>query len=454
MSPRRLSLAGMLTSGLLLTWLWSSAMAQETVMWDAKNYDALVAADSPDTIPPGTKITMQNWEKYKNFMPVGLQQLWARKFFWKLPTEAEIDVGPAHSYPLPKKYQQDTEKYSSQVKLSPTGDGGYNLDNYVAGAPFPNPSGDTAGVQVLYDEYYAYIPRLITTYAQLGLTMDRFGNKVNNEVREVNFKVKHLSDVGKPVDIPGTGDMFITQNNIIWTPEQSKYINALQVFYNDPAKLPETFVFVPALRRSLRTSTAARCSPLLGSDYTEDDERSMNLQPPIFQAKFLGYKKILILADPAPAYADQNARHGKPTAYYWPLLFPKPAAGAWELRTMALLDVRRLPAHASGYCYGSRMAYIDKETWQPVWMDLYDASLKMWKIGPSIYRPMPLPGTNGDVATGGGGPGDGEYTYWDVQSDHITFDIQSGAQINEDAPKTYDDFARWGTPAGMQQVMQ
>jgi hypothetical protein len=444
----------MATGLLLLAWSWPPAIAEEAVMWNAGAYNDLVSADSADTIPPGTKITMQNWQKYKNFMPVGLQQLWAGKFFWKLPPNAEIDVGPSHSIPLPKKYQQDTEKYSGQVKLVPNHDGGFVLENYVAGVPFPDPKGPEVGIQILYDEYYAYIPYLITTYAHLGFTMDRFMNKVSNEVREVNFKVKHLSDPGKPVNMPNSADMFITQNNIIWLPEQSKYINALQVFYDDPGKLPETYVFVPALRRSLRTSTAARCSPLVGSDYTEDDERSMNLQPPIFQAKFMGYKKLLILANPTPAYADTNAKSGHPTAYYWPSSFPNPKAGAWELRKMALLDIRRLPSKSAGYCYGVRMAYIDAQNWQPVFMDLYDVSLKMWKIGPSVYRPMPLPGTDGDVATGAGGPGDGVYTFWDVQNDHITFDPQSGGQINSDAPKIYDDFARWGTPAGMLQVMQ
>jgi hypothetical protein len=440
--------------GLLLLMSWSSLARAQAVLWDNGMYESLASADSPDSIPVGTKITMQNWQQYKKFMPVGLQQLWAQKFYWKLPDDAEIDVGPTVSIPLPKKCQQDTEKFSAQAKLVENGDGGYNLRGYVAGLPFPDPKGSQAGTQILYNEYYAYIPYLITTYAKLGLTMDRFGNKVNNEVREVNYKVKHLSDVGKPTDIPGTADLFITQNNIIWTPEQSKYVNALQIFYDDPGKLPETFVFVPALRRSLRTSSAARCSPLLGSDYTEDDERSMNLQPPIFQSRFVGYKKLLILAHPLPAYVDENARYGRPTAYYMPLLFPKPAAGAWELRTMAVLDIRRLPSKAAGYCYGSRMAYIDKETWQPVWMDLYDQNLKLWKIGPSVYHPMPLPGTGGDVATGAGGPGDGEYTFWDLQNGHITFDIQGGGQINEDAPRTYDDFAHWGTPAGMLQVMQ
>jgi hypothetical protein len=217
------------------------------------------------------------------------------------------------------------------------------------------------------------------------------------------------------------------------------------MFHDDPAQLPDSYVFVPSLRRSIRLTTAARCSPLVGSDYTQDDERSMNLQPPIFQSRFLGYKKVLV-GYPLDGFTDINN-------YYKPLYFPSDRAVVWQLRTVSVLDLRRVPSMAGGYCYGTRMAFIDKETWQPIWMDLYDSSLHLWKTGPSIYKPMPLPGTNGDVATGAGGPGDGEYTFWDVQNNHMTLDLQSDGKINQDA-KSFDDFDRWGTAAGMQQVMQ
>ncbi len=429
-----------------LIWLCCAGIAAAQVPWSEESYDALVSGDSSETIPPGTKINSQNWQQYKNFMPAGLQQLFAGKLSWSLPPETVVEVEPTTPTPLPRKYQEDTEKYASQVSLVQNSDGGYAIKGYVAGVPFPKPSGAAAGVEVLYNEYYAYIPYLITTYSHLGFSMDRYANKYQTEVREVNFKLKHLSDPGKPTNIADTGDLFLTQNNVIWEPEQSKYVNALQVFHDNPGDLPESYVFVPSLRRSIRLTTAARCSPLVGSDYTQDDERSMNLQPPIFQSKFLGYKKILV-GYPEPGYV-------KTANYYKPLYFPTPDAVKWQVRTVALLDLRRLPSKEAGYCYGSRMAFIDKETWQPIWMDLYDVGLKLWKIGPSVYRPMPLPGTNGDVSTGAGGPGDGIYTFWDVQNNHLTLDIQDGGLINSDAPKSFDDFTRWGTPAGMQQVMQ
>jgi Protein of unknown function (DUF1329) len=436
-----------LAAAAILVWLCCPAVAtaQVEVGWSQQNYNSLVSADSSRTIAPGTRITAQNWRPYEDFMPVGMRELWAGKFHFRLPANAVMLVRATTSTPLPTQYREDTEKYSGQVQLVPNNIGGYDITGYVAGAPFPNPSGPLAGVQIMYNEYYAYIPYLITTYSHLGFTMDEFGDKYVSDVREVNFKLKHLSDPGKPVNVPDLGNAFLTQNNIIMEPEQSKYVNSLQIFDNNPGDLPQSYVFLPSLRRSIRLSTAARCSPLVGSDYTQDDERSMNLQPPIFQARFLGYKKILV-GYPVAGYTNKNN-------YYKPLYFPGPKAVVWELRPVAVLDIRRVPSMSAGYCYGSRMAYIDKQTWQPIWMDLYDSGLKLWKIGPSIYRPMPIPGTDGQVATGAGGPGDGIYTFWDIQNNHLTLDIQSGGLINQNAA-AYDNYVRWGTPGGMDQVMQ
>jgi len=448
MKRGKLLVVGVLAGALLMIAMLSSAMAQVVqVPWDSKNYDQLAPADSPETVPPGTHITMQNWQQYKKFMPFGMWVLWGGQQFYKMPAEGEMVVVANKHIALPKKYLQDTEKYSSQVSLYPNSFGGLSPKGYVAGSPFPDPSGPNAGIEIVYNEYYAYVPYVITTYANHGFSMDQFGNKSVSEVREVNFKIKHLSDPGKPVNVPGYGDVFLTYNNIVMVPEQSKYTNDLVIFYDDPATLGETFVFVPSLRRSIRLSSAARCSPLVGSDYTADDERSMSIQPPLFQAKFVGYKKILVMYPVVPGFHDFNN-------YYKPSWFATPRAGVWMPRTVALVDIRRTEKTAAGYCYGSRMAYIDKETWQPIWMDLYDANLKLWKTGPSMYEPMPLPNTDGDVSTGGGGPGDGMYTFFDIQNHHITFDIQFGALINENCPAIYQDFNRWGTPAGMLQVMQ
>jgi hypothetical protein len=46
-------------------------------------------------IPVGTKITMQNWQQYKQFMPDGMVALFGGNYFWKMSPDVEMDVGPA-----------------------------------------------------------------------------------------------------------------------------------------------------------------------------------------------------------------------------------------------------------------------------------------------------------------------------------------------------------------------
>jgi hypothetical protein len=43
-----------------------------------------------------------------------------------------------------------------------------------------------------------------------------------------------------------------------------------------------------------------------------------------------------------------------------------------------------------GYCYGHKVMFVDKETWNETWIDNYDAQGKYWK-GEMIYiKPHPL----------------------------------------------------------------
>ena len=67
---------------------------------------ALAAHQDRGGIPPGSRITMQNWQQYQQYMPLGMIALFKGSYFWKMPRDVEIDVGPTVSYPLPKTYAQ------------------------------------------------------------------------------------------------------------------------------------------------------------------------------------------------------------------------------------------------------------------------------------------------------------------------------------------------------------
>jgi len=439
---------------LLLASLMIGGRARAEQMFNEATYTSM--AGPTESIPAGTKITIQNWQQYRRFMSMGLQAIMSQQYFWKVPASAVIEVGPTIKIGLPKKYRDDTEKYHNQVKLVPEGEG-YSISGYVAGLPFPDidAKDPLAGIKLIYNNYYNYIPYRVFSEAgpkngQGWTSVDRYSNKTYSYVYEIYFKLKHISDPGMGVNAPDQqGDIFLSQNNVVWQPEQSKYTNDLLIFYDDPARSPEVYVFVPALRRSLRLSSAARCAPLLGSDYVADDSREgLNIQPPIFQGKFLGLKRVLQIAHADPAgYKDYSN-------YFSPISFPKPAVGKWELRDAYVVDIQRIPSLQRGYCYAHRVVFLDKETFEPIDIDLYDSSAKLWKGILNIYFPTPLPGSPGDYVTALGGPGNICSSLWDIQNNHITLAIMYNTKINSEVPHQYWDSYRWGTPAGMSQVMQ
>src|SRR5690242_8719165 len=94
------------------------------------------AGENAATIPPGTTITMKNWQQYKAFMPDGMIALFDGSVTWKMPPDVEIDVGPTTLHPLPKPFWDAVEKYSTQTRFLKLPNGAYKLENYVSGVPF------------------------------------------------------------------------------------------------------------------------------------------------------------------------------------------------------------------------------------------------------------------------------------------------------------------------------
>ena len=100
---------------LALLFAWPSISLAQV---DRSEMDQWLAASAKQgDIPVGTKITMSNWQQYQQFMPFGMVQLFEGKYQWKMPTDVEMDVGPAHQGGnLPKTWVDATEKYGSQTE--------------------------------------------------------------------------------------------------------------------------------------------------------------------------------------------------------------------------------------------------------------------------------------------------------------------------------------------------
>lgn len=409
------------------------------------------------TLAPGTKITMANWQEYKQFLPLSMIALFQGKYFWKMPADVEIDIGPSVHGLLPKTFLAATEKYSAQTKLVQLPNGHYEMQNYHGGVPFPNPSttDPEMGTKLLVNLFYAYVPAIYLNATNNTGSLwfqDRFGNISAQTIDVVYRQSGWNTDPGFPPDFNYAPGTWYTEWSMVETPEQSKYTALLSLFYKDEQSnpFPDTYVFVPALRRSLRLSVSARCAPIYGSDWTNDDAKTIGFNggTSLFHGTMLGERKIINLNDYNQEYSQF------PKNWDMPLGFPKPSWGKWQERDVYVTDIRRIPQEAAGYCYGSRMLYIDKETYYTDWSDLYDSNLKLWKAQFWGARIRPVPGV-GRVITNSVGA-----VTWDLQNAHASYWSSAGNPsgtdpiFNTDVPKEYQDGVKYGSPSGLMLIMR
>jgi len=119
-----------------------------------------------------------------------------------------------------------------------------------------------------------------------------------------------------------------------------------------------------------------------------------------------------------------------------------------------VIDVRRLPAHRRGYCYGKRIMYIDKQFYGLLWEDLYDVRMRPWKF--VFDQPIVI-----DVP--GAGPQNSSGAHishiWDVQNKHATFSGPADGHgydvlINSEVPQQWRSISKYTTPGGLGSIMR
>ena len=405
------------------------------------------------SIPVGTKITAANWKQYQAFMPDGMIALFSGAYGLKMPTDVEIDVGQSIHILAPGTFRQASEKYSGRVRVVHLPNGRNDIANYVAGEPFPVPQGPDKGYEILADLWYTYSPHLAVGMPGGGpwnVTMlDRFGNATNASWAFVYRQLAFNTDPGVPRTDPNSPGAFYTQWLMTEEPEQAKYMTDLDILPQNPQQSELNYIFLPALRHPMNISVSSRCAPLLGTDWTHDDQKpGFNGGLANFDADYLKTMKVLALVNLSGAVADF------PREYDMPLGFARPSWGNWSLRDSWVINIHRIPSETAGYCYAKRIEYIDRETARSLWEDLYDSNRQLWKVTMSAYYPRTVPGTNGETIYGRFAA-----ATWDLQNQHATIGNstdQNGRLImfNTEVPGAFDNVAEYSTPGGLMQIMR
>jgi Protein of unknown function (DUF1329) len=438
---------------LILAWTLPVA-AQAQFMFDPANYTGLTDASSAETITPGTQITSRNWWKYRNFMPMAFVAAYSQRYGFKIGFDPKytINVAPTTSVPMFRRLRENTEKYSSQTRLRRTASGGYTIEGYVAGVPFPKPSGPLMGYQLLYDVWTNYFPS-ISYFDGSYLAIDRYRNSSYEQVDLDQWRLSHNSDDSFPTN-PAYGQGLIQATRIlINSPEQERYTAQLALMPEDPEKVQEIYIFVPALRRSIRMSSAARCTPLLGSDFNQDDSNDgMFFQPPNFKATLLGIKKVLAIV-----HGDLNHWYGGDLPGGERLFdreglpgWPSPTVGKWEVRDFYILDLTPLPI-INGYCYGHKVIFIDAETFVQFYLDDYDVKGRLDKGQLIWHTPIKVNDHESYIIRGH----DPE-TMIDWQNIHATMSLLNGApEVNKQNHREVSNQPEiYAFPSGLANIMK
>jgi hypothetical protein len=411
---------------------------------------AAKAADE-SSIPPGTIITLANWRQYKQFMPQGMQVLFEGRYFWKMPADFRMEVGASHNYPLPEEYVRNTQKYSHLVRIKETPGGGHTITGYVAGSPFPNPSEPQKGYKILVDFWYRSIPYLYCGTDDYQYLINSAHQVTSARYEDVFRRLSHISDSTQPITDPRAQGIDYSQFSMVLAPEQQRYTAFLTIYYIDPAKAEDVYIFVPQLRRVLRGSTNSRCAPVAGSDFTPDDFTGFSGGIARFQAEYLRDQRILTLTNSDPH------RYGQ-LANYYPLYFPKPEVGKWETRDTYVIDTRRISSQKSGYCYGKQIMYVDKSTFVIFWKDIYDPHMKLFKLQMANRFATPVPREGLQLSNG-----NAIEIMWNLDTAHMSAFMTAGPDgrgqfSNEECRNldgvNYDDIARYSMPSGLTQVMR
>jgi hypothetical protein len=401
-----------------------------------------------ETIPPGTIITMANWQHYRAFMPDGMAALFEGKYFWKMPSDVRIEIGPTVLHPLPANYLAATEKYAPMVRVVELPDGGLTLENYRGGIPFPNPAEPHKGWKTLANVWYRYIPHLsIDTYGS-GCAIDATLNYNCQYYSAVKRQLAYNTDANAPAEPPGPNAKYFTEWFMTLEPEQEKYTAYLTVNYADPARPEDEYAFLPALRRYQPISSAARCSESGGMDATfEDFHNGFDSNLTELNVQYIDHRRIIALVNPHPPTA------AFPADVDMPLGWPTPKWGTWQVRDVDVLGIRKIPAKVAGYCYGRRVVYADRSFASLLWEEMDNMRMQPWKILAIFPLQVEVPqvGVINTAAL------DVE-VFWDIQRKHLSYSSEPANgrpyYINEQAPAEYRDDARYTTPAGLNLIMR
>ena len=293
----------------------------------------------------------------------------------------EFEIVPTRQYYYALPVTEATERNRGKARLD---DKGYLVtESWVAGYPFPKPSGPFKAQQIMYNvekRYLAwglnfYILGWIHGYTK-NLSLDFDGR----------YDVTHLRLAGRVMMPPyGWFDGRARKRGEFKTfilgflaPRDVYGAAQSALYYLDPDRLDQLMMYIPSLRRVRKMSATDSQDPIMGQDAIYDDNEGwmQKLSPTRYPYTFevLEEREYLV---PAPT------RDG---AEYI-------SSDGLEFRNMKFerrpMYVVKLTQQDPNYVYSYRIFYIDKETFNYVHVENYDQKGRLYRTFDINYSFFP-----------------------------------------------------------------
>jgi hypothetical protein len=324
------------------------------------------------TVPPepGTVIDQSNEDHFKYYLSPSLS--------WVIEHGAKLKAGKYREASLPRPTSDATAQYAGNVKLAPS----LALENYVAGLPFARvESSDplaAAKLMLNFERANAVDDMDITGIECDASTLAPEGGQGSSDLHYLLDHYRRLDFTGrlyvdpKPV-LPSNPDAVRYKEAVdpFIEPFDQKGTGIFVFHYLAAEKQPDTWLYVPTLRRVRRLSSAQRSEAQLRQDIDLDSFGGFAGEVAWFQWQLIGEKTML-----SPFRADAIPVHWReaPTNFLPDV--------SWEPRRVWVIESK---PRLSGYLYSKRVIYLDRETYRIVSADLYDSSGELWKAWTSSF---------------------------------------------------------------------
>jgi len=335
------------------------------------------------SIKPGLVITPENIAQYEK----ELRQLFPYGFDWEVDRLTGTGVFAGYNYfPLEmvivptthawndRGFLEATKKYSSACSLDSYG----NLTGWVAGIPFPHPQ-NAQQIVHNYDRLTVMADNLNSMPMSIGL-YGRNGTRERVEKIELHWNNYAGRIKLNPIPaIPGFEDIYEKGSILALYPYDLKGFAAVRTRYKDTAAEDSFISYIPSMRRIRRLAGTNTQDPLVGSDLTWEDWKGYWSKIAAHPADYelLGEAVVLCPSfNPRPIkYSD---KYGGVCQRYW-----------WERRPVWIVKITYKDA---SYIYGSRIWYVDRETFALQQEMLYDRQGRLWKLWDWCWRWNPRNG--------------------------------------------------------------